>query len=111
MHSWRNIGKSVWQRCKVFWEVCKLGFSYFSADRPTYARVYELNTGNFVSEIDKEPAQVTVIVHIYEEVRITSSRAHLRAILLVNLPTRHLNIFVRPILVPNFVGFVPQLHF
>ncbi|EUB64551.1 Phosducin-like protein [Echinococcus granulosus] len=34
---------------------------------PIYARVYELNTGNFVSEIDKEPAEVTVIVHIYEE--------------------------------------------
>ncbi|KAL5962757.1 Phosducin-like protein [Taenia solium] len=35
---------------------------------PTYGRVYELNTGSFVGEIDKEPAQVTVIVHIYEEV-------------------------------------------
>ncbi|VDK32040.1 unnamed protein product [Taenia asiatica] len=34
---------------------------------PTYGRVYELNTGNFVGEVDKEPAQVTVFVHIYEE--------------------------------------------
>ncbi|VDL19535.1 unnamed protein product [Hymenolepis diminuta] len=34
---------------------------------PTYSRVYELSTSNFVSEIDMEPPQVTVIVHIYEE--------------------------------------------
>ncbi|KAM3186307.1 hypothetical protein ACTXT7_004562 [Hymenolepis weldensis] len=35
---------------------------------PTYSRVYELSTSNFVSEIDMEPPQVTVIVHIYEEI-------------------------------------------
>ncbi|KAM7540736.1 hypothetical protein Aperf_G00000040704 [Anoplocephala perfoliata] len=34
---------------------------------PTYSQIYELNASNFVSEIDKEPPQVTVIVHIYGE--------------------------------------------
>ncbi|VDD80437.1 unnamed protein product [Mesocestoides corti] len=35
---------------------------------PTYGHVYELNASNFVHEIDKEPAQVTVVVHVFEEI-------------------------------------------
>ncbi|VDN98242.1 unnamed protein product [Rodentolepis nana] len=43
---------------------------------PTYPRIYELNTSNFVTEIDKEPANVTVIVHIYEEGNIACKSAN-----------------------------------
>uniref|UniRef100_A0A5K3EPD5 Phosducin domain-containing protein n=1 Tax=Mesocestoides corti TaxID=53468 RepID=A0A5K3EPD5_MESCO len=41
---------------------------------PTYGHVYELNASNFVHEIDKEPAQVTVVVHVFEE-NVSACRA------------------------------------
>ena len=39
--------------------------------RPQFGRVVELTSDNFVKEIDKENAQVTVIVHIYDKVEIS----------------------------------------